>query len=86
MDSYDYSAALDEVVPVVAHRKVEAGGFWVLRPDSGDPVEVVLMVRQQGIYTFMLCLRVVFVVRRGRQIAACNRRYVTQVPCAATVL
>lgn len=44
MDSYDYSAALEEVVPVVASRKIEAGGFWVLRPDSGDPVEVVVMV------------------------------------------
>uniref|UniRef100_A0A383W1M1 Nicotinamide phosphoribosyltransferase n=1 Tax=Tetradesmus obliquus TaxID=3088 RepID=A0A383W1M1_TETOB len=42
MDSYDYGAALEQVVPVVASRKVEAGGFWVLRPDSGDPVEVVL--------------------------------------------
>jgi nicotinic acid phosphoribosyltransferase len=29
---------------VVASKKVEAGGFWVLRPDSGDPVEVVLQV------------------------------------------
>jgi hypothetical protein len=28
----------------VAQAKQEAGGFWVLRPDSGDPVEVVLMV------------------------------------------
>jgi hypothetical protein len=30
---------------VVASKKVEAGGFWVLRPDSGDPVDVVLQVR-----------------------------------------
>ncbi|KAF6252467.1 Quinolinate phosphoribosyl transferase [Scenedesmus sp. NREL 46B-D3] len=42
MDSYDYGAALEQVVPLVAARKVAAGGFWVLRPDSGDPVEVVL--------------------------------------------
>jgi nicotinic acid phosphoribosyltransferase len=28
----------------VAQAKQAAGGFWVLRPDSGDPVEVVLMV------------------------------------------
>lgn len=34
-----------QVVPVVAQKKVEAGGFWVLRPDSGDPVDVVLQVR-----------------------------------------
>lgn len=43
MDSYDYAAALDEVLPAVAAEKVAAGGYWVLRPDSGDPVEVVLM-------------------------------------------
>lgn len=30
----------------VAQAQRAAGGFWVLRPDSGDPVEVVLMVRQ----------------------------------------
>lgn len=29
----------------VANAQQAAGGFWVLRPDSGDPVEVVLMVR-----------------------------------------
>lgn len=28
----------------VAQAKQAAGGFWVLRPDSGEPVEVVLMV------------------------------------------
>lgn len=33
---------------MVAQKKVEAGGFWVLRPDSGDPVEVVLQVRGWG--------------------------------------
>ncbi|KAF6250455.1 Quinolinate phosphoribosyl transferase [Scenedesmus sp. NREL 46B-D3] len=33
------------VVPLVAARKVAAGGFWVLRPDSGDPVEVVLQLQ-----------------------------------------
>lgn len=27
--------ALNEVVPSVAAEKVAAGGFWVLRPDSG---------------------------------------------------
>ncbi|KAF8064566.1 hypothetical protein HT031_003366 [Scenedesmus sp. PABB004] len=42
MDSYDYGAALREVVPVVAEAKLAAGGFWVLRPDSGDPVDAVL--------------------------------------------
>ncbi|KIY93199.1 nicotinate phosphoribosyltransferase [Monoraphidium neglectum] len=43
MDSYDYAAALSEVLPSIAARKVEKGGYMVLRPDSGDPVEVVLM-------------------------------------------
>lgn len=42
MDSYDYQRALDEVVPSVAAEKVAKGGFWVLRPDSGDPVDAVL--------------------------------------------
>jgi nicotinamide phosphoribosyltransferase len=42
MDSYDYERALREVVPAVAAEHVAAGGFWVLRPDSGDPVDAVL--------------------------------------------
>ncbi|KAL4856811.1 Nicotinamide phosphoribosyltransferase [Chlorella vulgaris] len=42
MDSYDYQRALDEVVPAVAAQKNAKGGFWVLRPDSGDPTEAVL--------------------------------------------
>jgi nicotinamide phosphoribosyltransferase len=43
MDSYDYAVALEKVLPSLAKLKVEKGGFLVLRPDSGDPVEVVLM-------------------------------------------
>ncbi len=43
MDSYDYQEALEKVLPCVASMKIEKGGFLVLRPDSGDPVEVVLM-------------------------------------------
>ncbi|KAI8898609.1 nicotinate phosphoribosyltransferase family-domain-containing protein [Globomyces pollinis-pini] len=42
MDSYDYTNALEQVLPSVASLKVEKGGFLVLRPDSGDPVSVVL--------------------------------------------
>jgi nicotinamide phosphoribosyltransferase len=42
MDSYDYTNALEKVLPSVASFKVEKGGFLVLRPDSGDPIEVVL--------------------------------------------
>ncbi|KAF8927275.1 hypothetical protein BGZ47_002241 [Haplosporangium gracile] len=43
MDSYDYQKALDTVLPEVASFKLEKGGFLVLRPDSGDIVESVLM-------------------------------------------
>lgn len=43
MDSYDYAYALSEILPVVASKQVGKGGFMVLRPDSGDPVEAVLM-------------------------------------------
>ena len=46
MDSYDYTAALDNVLPSVAKYKTEKGGFMVLRPDSGDPVSVVLQALQ----------------------------------------
>jgi nicotinamide phosphoribosyltransferase len=45
MDSYDYVRALDEVIPSIHKEKVGKGGFMVLRPDSGDPVEAVLQVR-----------------------------------------
>jgi len=37
--------ALDEVLPSVASKKVGKGGYMVLRPDSGDPIAAVLMVR-----------------------------------------
>eukprot|EP00898_Chlorokybus_atmophyticus_P003251 jgi/Chlat1/3927/Chrsp26S04190 len=43
MDSYDYAAALSEVLPAVASKKIEKGGFFILRPDSGDQREAVLM-------------------------------------------
>lgn len=44
MDSYDYTAALSAVLPSVKSAKVGRGGFMILRPDSGDPVEAVLEV------------------------------------------
>ena len=34
--------ALSDVVPAIAQQKIEKGGFMILRPDSGDPVEAVL--------------------------------------------
>ena len=43
LDSYDYVRALSEILPSIATEKLAKGGFMVLRPDSGDPVEVVLM-------------------------------------------
>lgn len=43
MDSYDYVQALAEMLPTVAQKQVGKGGFLVLRPDSGDPVEAVLL-------------------------------------------
>lgn len=42
MDSYDYTGALEKVLPAVAAKKTAKGGWMVLRPDSGDPVDVVL--------------------------------------------
>lgn len=44
MDSYDYTAALEQVLPSVKSEKVGKGGYMVLRPDSGDPVEAVMQV------------------------------------------
>ncbi|CAB5192614.1 unnamed protein product [Rhizophagus irregularis] len=43
MDSYDYSNALNKILPSISKLKNEKGGYMVLRPDSGDPVEAVLM-------------------------------------------
>jgi nicotinamide phosphoribosyltransferase len=42
LDSYDYRAALETIVPDVAATVTEAGGFLVIRPDSGDPLDAVL--------------------------------------------
>ena len=48
MDSYDYQKALDTVVPAVSREVAESGGYWVLRPDSGDPTEAVLAALRAG--------------------------------------
>lgn len=42
-DSYNYKNFLENIVPVVAEKFKGKFGLWVLRPDSGDPVECVLM-------------------------------------------
>lgn len=41
-DTYDYEAFLNDILPQVAERVREKGGFHVVRPDSGDPVECVV--------------------------------------------
>ncbi len=41
-DSYDYQAFLDELVPQVAPLVKKAGGYHVVRPDSGDPIACVV--------------------------------------------
>ncbi|KAJ3104594.1 mitochondrial aspartate-glutamate transporter agc1 [Phlyctochytrium bullatum] len=48
MDSYDYTHALEAVLPSVEKLKLEKGGLLVLRPDSGDPVDVVLQALRAG--------------------------------------
>jgi len=52
MDSYDYEHALNKVVPAVAARKQAKKGLWVLRPDSGDPVDAVLQGLRAAEKTF----------------------------------
>jgi len=51
MDSYDYENALDKVVPLLVpekEKKDHGKGVWVLRPDSGDPTDVVLKALHAG--------------------------------------
>lgn len=43
MDSYDYANALNNILPAIAEGKTKKGGWMVVRPDSGDPVEAVVM-------------------------------------------
>ncbi|KAG9288193.1 hypothetical protein G9A89_020499 [Geosiphon pyriformis] len=43
MDSYDYASALEKVLPSIVPQKIEKGGYMVLRPDSGDQIQVILM-------------------------------------------
>jgi nicotinic acid phosphoribosyltransferase len=48
MDTYDYTNALENVLPAIYSKKLEKGGFMVLRPDSGDPTQVVLEALRAG--------------------------------------
>ena len=43
IDRYDYERAIFDILPTLVDFKVEKGGFIVLRPDSGDPVEAVML-------------------------------------------
>jgi len=43
MDSYDYVNALEKILPVIKTKKQEKGGIMVLRPDSGDPTDSVML-------------------------------------------
>lgn len=43
MDTYDYAYALKKILPVVREEKIRMGGLMVIQPDSGDPIESVLM-------------------------------------------
>lgn len=67
MDSYDYTNALEKVLPSVAKLKVEKGGFLVLRPDSGDPVKVVLQALE---YTCLSLLQLT--IRAAEKIFGSN--------------
>jgi nicotinic acid phosphoribosyltransferase len=42
MDSYDYERAIFEILPRVAEHHLAKGGVFVIRPDSGDPIQCVL--------------------------------------------
>jgi len=52
MDSYDYKNALTVVLPSVKEEHKKKGGLMVLRPDSGEPVECVMMALEHGAKTF----------------------------------
>lgn len=41
-DTYNYDNFLNKIVPQFASQVIEKGGTWVIRPDSGDPVQQVL--------------------------------------------
>jgi nicotinic acid phosphoribosyltransferase len=47
MDSYDYTHAMEKIVPALYPEK-HKNSMWVLRPDSGDPVEVILQALKAG--------------------------------------
>jgi len=52
LDSYDYSNCLDNIIPQIKAKKEAAGGHMVFRPDSGDPVESVMLGLRAADKTF----------------------------------
>jgi len=48
MDSYDYQRALDKIVPTVKAEKEAKGGYCIFRPDSGEPVEAIMLALRAG--------------------------------------
>ena len=52
MDSFDYAAALESILPSIAKQKLERGGFLVLRPDSGNPIDTVIMAMDAAAKVF----------------------------------
>jgi nicotinic acid phosphoribosyltransferase len=52
MDSFDSDNFLNEIVPKGSQTVKDAGGLWVGRPDSGDPVDEVMKTLRKGAATF----------------------------------
>jgi len=48
LDSYDYEHCLAKVLPAIKEKKEAKKGHFVMRPDSGDPKESVLMGLHYG--------------------------------------
>jgi len=48
LDSYDYENCLYNILPQIKEKKEKAGGHFVIRPDSGDPVKQVLLALDAG--------------------------------------
>lgn len=51
--------ALARVLPAVAQHKLDRGGYMILRPDSGDPTEAVLMALQVELLLWLPSARAV---------------------------
>ena len=52
MDSYDFVRAVEQIVPSLKDKIIEKGGFLVLRPDSGEPKDMVLIALQAAAGNF----------------------------------